>query len=76
MLFGMLGWAMKYDNQAIVDTAMQIISDEHHLFFVKRGDNCEHIHRIVRIAKSVGTLLANNGMSQQDVTLQTDKLID
>jgi len=38
-------------------------------------DNGEHIPRIVRIAQSAGKLLSMNGMNEQDIGLNIERII-
>ncbi len=66
---------MTYDKDTIIDTAMQIIKDEH-TFFVKYGiDNSEHIPRIIRIAESAGKLLSLGGMKKEELNGNIDRII-
>ena len=51
-----------YDAFSVLDTAMQIIEDEHHYFVNRRVENQDHIPRIVRIAESAGKILKSSGM--------------
>jgi hypothetical protein len=66
---------MKYDKNTIIDTAMQIIRDEH-AFFVKEGnDNSEHIPQIIRIAESAGKLLSVSGMNKEELNGNINRII-
>lgn len=66
---------MTHDKNTILDTAMQIIKDEH-AFFVKCGiDNGEHIPRIVRIAESAGKVLSVSGMNKEELNGNIDRII-
>jgi hypothetical protein len=64
-----------YDAFTVLDTAMQIIEDEHHHFVNRRVDNQDHIPRIVRIAKSAGKILKSSGMPKQEVESNVQRII-
>jgi hypothetical protein len=66
---------MEYDKDKIIDTAMQIIKDEHEFFVSESIDNSEHIPRIVRIASSAGKVLSTNGVGKQEVERTIDRII-
>ena len=66
---------MQYDIDSILDTAMQVIQDEHRYFINDGIDNEEHIPRIVRIAESAGKLLAVGGMPKQKVEANIQRII-
>ena len=65
-----------YDTNSVLDTAMQIIQDEHHVFVEDGIDNDEHIPRIIRIARSAGKLLLINGMAKRDVDANIERIIN
>jgi hypothetical protein len=64
-----------YDAFTVLDTATQIIEDEHYHFVNRRVDNQDHIPRIVRIAKSAGKILKSSGMPQQEVESNVQRII-
>jgi len=66
---------IKYDSDTILDTAMQIIQDEHHFFIHDGIDNDEHIPRIIRIAQSAGKIFLIGGMAQSDVEANVERII-
>ena len=64
-----------YDAFSVLDTAMQIIEDEHHHFANRRIENQDHIPRIVRIAESAGKILKSSGMPKQEVESNVLRII-
>lgn len=64
-----------YDKDSVIDTAMQIVKDEHAFFAHERLDNSEHIPHIIRIAQSAGDLLARDGMSKPEAEANVDRII-
>ena len=64
-----------YDTYSVLDTAMQIIQDEHHHFVHDGIGNDEHIPRIIRIARSAGKLFLLGGMSKQETDSNVDRMI-
>lgn len=66
---------MSYDKDSVIDTAMQIVKDQHDFFENEGLDDSEHIPLIVRIARSAGALLARDGMSKREVEANVDRII-
>jgi hypothetical protein len=66
---------MKYDKGTVLDTAMQIIKDEHEVFANLELDNDDYIPRIARIAESAGALLSQDGMAKCDVRANVNRII-
>lgn len=66
----------RYDKDTVLDTAMQVIKDEHEAFVDGETDNCEHIPRILRVAESAGTLLKMDGMGKQEVRANVDRIVE
>jgi hypothetical protein len=64
-----------YDTFSVLDTAMQIIQDEHHHFTNEKIDNNEHVARIVRIAESVGTLLKSSWKPKREIESSVQRII-
>jgi hypothetical protein len=64
-----------YDMFSVLDTAMQIIQDEHQHFTNQKIDNNEHIARIVRIAESVGILLKSSGRPKREIESNVLRII-
>lgn len=67
---------LRYDKDTVLDTAMQVIKDEHAAFVAGETDNCEHIPRILRVAESAGTLLNVDGMGKQEVRANVDRIVE
>lgn len=65
----------KYDTGTVLDTAMQIIQDEHVHSISDPIDNEEHVERIVRIAESAGKLLSATGIPKRDVEGNVQRII-
>jgi hypothetical protein len=63
-----------YDTDSVLDTAMQVIQDEHRHFTSDGIDNEEHIPRIVRIAESAGKLLRVGGMPKHEVEANVQRI--
>lgn len=66
---------MSYDRDSVIDTAMQIVKDQHEFFENEGLDNSEHIPLIVRTAQSAGVLLARDGMPKREVEVSVDRII-
>jgi hypothetical protein len=64
-----------YDKDSVLDTAMQVIQDEHRYFTSGGIDNAEHIPRIARIAESAGKLLRVGGMPKREVEANLQRII-
>jgi hypothetical protein len=64
-----------YDTDSVLDTAMQVIQDEHRYFTSDGIGNEEHIPRIVRIAESAGKLLKVGGMPKHEVEANIQRII-
>ena len=66
----------QYDKDTILDTALQIIKDEHEVFLNHEFDNDDYIPRIARVAESAGSLLARNGMAKREVRANVERIIE
>ena len=66
----------RYDKDTVLDTAMQIIKDEHEVFLNHELDNDDYIPRMARIAESAGKLLAVGGVPKREIKADIERIIE